>query len=33
MVAAVAHIVVQVAAHAAQLLAFIPADVFPPPMG
>jgi hypothetical protein len=33
MVAAVAHVVVQLAAHAAHLLAFIPGDTFPPPMG
>jgi hypothetical protein len=33
MVAAVAHVVAQLAVHAAHLLAFLPSDSFPPPMG
>jgi hypothetical protein len=33
MIAAVAHAVVQLAAHVSQLLAFLPGDVMPPPWG
>jgi hypothetical protein len=33
MVAAVAHVVAQLAAHVSQLLAFLPGDVIPPPLG
>lgn len=33
MVAAVAHVVAQLAAHVSHLLAFIPGDVIPPPVG
>jgi hypothetical protein len=33
MVAAVAHVVAQLAAHVSHLLAFLPGDVMPPPVG
>jgi hypothetical protein len=33
MVAAVAHVAAQLVAHVAHLLAFLPGDVMPPPLG